>query len=120
MINTRLLLADNHLIFVDALKCLIEPAFRIVGTAVDGRSLLSKAEELCPEVILTEINMPHLNGFDACQRLKKIVPNCKTIFLTVNEDLESAEQAIRCGAFGYLPKKAPVNELFKAIQTVLS
>jgi DNA-binding NarL/FixJ family response regulator len=120
MNQTRILLADKHLILVDALKTLMDAVFRIVGTAADGRALVSKAEQLYPDVILTEIDMPHLSGLDACEHLRKSLPRCKTIFLTVNEDLESAEEAFRRGAWGYIPKKAPVTELFKAIQLVLS
>jgi len=120
MNRTRVLLADDHVIFLEALKKLIEPACLVVGTASDGRALFAAAEKLRPEVVIADINMPHLNGFDACERLTKKLPSCKIIFLTVNEDPESAEEAIRRGASGYLLKKAASTELFKAIQSVMA
>ena len=67
-----------------------------------------------------DINMPHLNGLDACERLAKRLPETRIIFLTVNEDPESAEEAIRRGASGYVLKKAAASDLFKAIQNVVA
>jgi DNA-binding NarL/FixJ family response regulator len=114
----RVLLADDHAIVLEALKKLIESAFEVVGTATDGRSLIALAEQMLPDVIVTDIGMPHLNGLEACERLLKKVPESRIIFLTVAEDPDVAEEAIRRGAFGYVLKKAASSELFKAIQTV--
>ena len=118
MNRTRVLLADDHVILLEALKKLVEPTCHVVGTATDGRSLIAAAEKLCPDVIIADINMPNLNGLEACERLIKKVPGTKVIFLTVNEDAESAQEAIRRGACGYLLKKAAAAELFKALQAV--
>jgi len=118
MNGVRILLADDHLLLLEALKKLIESAYRVVGTATDGRALLSSAEQLHPDIIIADINMPRLNGLEACERLAKTSPEIKIIFLTVNEDPDTAEEAIRRGASGYLLKKAAAPELFKAIQTV--
>lgn len=118
MNQTRVLLADDHIILLEALKKLIEPVCQVVGTAGDGRTLISSAQKLRPDVIVADINMPHLNGLEACERLTKVLPESRIIFLTVNEDPDTAEEAIRRGAFGYLLKKAAPEELFKAIQTV--
>jgi DNA-binding NarL/FixJ family response regulator len=118
--KTRVLLADDHVILLEALKKLIETTCTVLGTATDGRSLINLAEEFRPEVIIADINMPNLNGLEACERLTKRFPETKIIFLTVNEDPETAEEAIRRGASGYVLKKAASTELFKAIQTVAS
>src|SRR5436305_14340958 len=64
--------------------------------------------------------MPQLNGLEACERLLKKLPDTRIIFVTVNEDIATGEEAIRRGAFGYVLKKAATSELFKAIQTVMS
>ena len=120
MNRTRVLLADDHAILLEAMKKLVEPSCTVVGTAADGRILITMAEKHRPDVIIADINMPNLNGLEACERLKKKVPESKVIFLTVNEDSDSAEDAIRRGATGYLLKKAASAELFKAIQTVMS
>jgi DNA-binding NarL/FixJ family response regulator len=81
---------------------------------------MSAVETLRPDVIITDINMPHLNGLEACERLTKKLPESRIVFLTVTEDPDTAEEAIRRGASGYLLKKAAAAELFKAIQVVVS
>ena len=116
--KTRVLLADDHIILLEALKKLIEPSCHVVGTASDGHALIALAEKLRPDVIVADINMPHLNGLEACERLLKKLPESKIIFLTVNEDPDTAEEAVRRGAFGYLLKSGAPAELFKAIQFV--
>ena len=120
MNRTRVLLADDHAIFLEALKKLVEPTCTVVATAADGRILLALAEKHRPDVIIADINMPNLNGMEACERLMKMLPESKVIFLTVNEDRESAEEAIRRGAYGYVLKKSASTELFKTIQIVMS
>lgn len=119
MIETRVLIADDHLLLLEAFKKLLEGFCRVVGTAQDGRSLIASADRLKPDVVVADINMPGMNGLEACERLKKSFPEIKTIFLTVNEDPETAAQAIRSGAVGYLVKNAAASELFKAIKTVM-
>ncbi|HEV8542368.1 MAG TPA: response regulator transcription factor [Verrucomicrobiae bacterium] len=114
----RVLLADDHLILLEALKKLVEQTCQVVGTATDGHSLMASAEKLHPDVIVTDINMPNLNGLEACERLIKKAPDSRIIFLTVNEDLDTAKEAMRRGAFGYLLKKGAFAELLKAVQTV--
>lgn len=118
--KTSVLLADDHLIFLEALKKLVESECRVVGTASNGQTLLELAEKLRPELILADINMPQLNGLEVCERLLTKVPRSKVIFLTVNEDAETAREAIRRGAAGYLLKKSAPAELFNAIRTVLA
>ena len=117
--KTRVLLADDHIILLEALKKLVEPSCQVVGTASDGRALVAMAERLLPDVIVADINMPHLNGLEACERLLKKLPDSKIIFLTVNEDPDTAEEAVRRGAFGYLLKSNAPAELFKAIESVV-
>ena len=116
--RTRLLLADDHAIVLEAFKKLLEPFHLVVAAVTDGRQLLAKARELRPDIVLVDINMPGLNGLDACEQLVSRNPETKVIFLTVSEDVDSAEEAIRRGASGYLIKKAVVGELYKAIETV--
>ena len=118
--KTQVLLADDHLIFLEAMKRLVESRCRVVGTASDGQTLISLAEKLRPEVILADINMPNLNGLEACERLLTKLPQSKIIFLTVNEDAETAREAFRRGAAGYLLKKSAPVELFDAIRAVVN
>src|SRR5687768_15394046 len=118
--KTQVLLADDHLIFLEAMKKLVESRCHVVGNASDGQTLISLAEKLRSEVILADINMPNLNGIEACERLLTKVPQSKIIFLTVNEDAETAREALRRGAAGYLLKKSAPVELFNAIRAVMN
>jgi DNA-binding NarL/FixJ family response regulator len=115
----RILLGDDHTLVAEALGRLLEPHFEIVGTAADGRVLLEKALQLKPDVILLDLSMPVLDGFEAGTRLKKIMPQAKLIVLTMNEDTEIAADVLRKWASGFLLKKSASAELVKAIQQVL-
>ena len=77
------------------------------------------AEELKPDLILVDVAMPKLNGLDACERIRQRMPRAKLIFLTMDDDPDTAAEAIRRGASGYLLKVSAVSELFEAIREVL-
>lgn len=115
----RIFLADDHSLLLDAFKNLLEPKYDVVGTATDGRKMLTLVKKLKPDIVLMDIAMPHLNGFDAGEKLKEILPEIKLVFLTVNEDPEMVTEAFRIGANGYLLKSSAASELFQAIDTVL-
>lgn len=119
MTRTRVLIADDHEILLDAFKRLLEPDYDVVGAVTDGQALIQSAESLNPQVIIADISMPRLNGLDAAERLLARVPDVKLVFLTVNEDPEVAAEAIRRGASGYVLKKSASAELFEALRLVL-
>jgi DNA-binding NarL/FixJ family response regulator len=115
----RVLLADDHLMLLDALKGLLEPAYSVVGLVLEGRALLKAADRLRPDVVILDIAMPHLNGLDAGRQLKKKMPAVKLIFLTMNEDPYMVGEAFRAGASAFLLKQAAGLELTDAIAKVL-
>jgi DNA-binding NarL/FixJ family response regulator len=115
----RVLLADDHTLVAEAFKRLLEPEFEVVGTVPDGRALLRVAQDLKPDVVLVDLNMPLLNGLDASEQLKQILPKVKIIVLTMNEDAEIAAEALAKWASGYLLKKSAGAELLKAVREVL-
>jgi len=117
--KTRILLADDHTLVAEAFSRLLEPQFDVLGTATDGRTLLEKAAQLKPDVILLDLSMPVLNGFEAGERLKKLLPHAKLIVVTMNEDTEVAAEVLRSWASGFLLKKSASTELVAAIQQVL-
>jgi DNA-binding NarL/FixJ family response regulator len=112
---TRILMADDHTMILEAFKRLLEPEFEVVGTVADGRALLSAAAELKPDVIVLDISMPLLNGLDAGQRIKKLLPSVKLIYLTMDQDPDLAVEAFRVGASGYILKSSAASELRHAI-----
>lgn len=120
MMRPRIFLADDHTLLLDAFKNLLEPKYEVVGTATDGRKMLSMVSKIKPDVVVMDIAMPHMNGFDAGEKLKKLLPEIKLIFLTVNDDPEMVTEAFRIGANGYLLKSSAGSELFQAIDAVLN
>jgi DNA-binding NarL/FixJ family response regulator len=119
MQRTRVILADDHKLILDALKNLIEPEFQVVGTFGDGHALVEGAPELKPHVIVLDVGMPTMNGISAGQRLRQSLPNVKLIYLTMNQDPDLAAEAFRLGAKGYLLKSSAGSELVDAIHTVV-
>jgi DNA-binding NarL/FixJ family response regulator len=115
----RILLADDHTLVAEALKTLLEPEFDVVGVAPDGQELLRLAEELRPEVVLLDLNMPVLSGFDAGKQLKRMLPDAKLIVLTMSTDPGLAAGALGQWASGFLSKRSAGEELPKAIRAVL-
>ena len=119
MLRTRVILADDHKLILDALKTLLEREFEIVGTFGDGHSLVEAAPKLKPNVVVLDIGMPTMNGLSAGQRLKQLMPGVKLIYLTMNEDEDLAAEAFRLGANGYLLKSSAGSELVDAIRAVV-
>jgi DNA-binding NarL/FixJ family response regulator len=120
MMRPRIFLADDHSLLLEAFSNLLEPKYEVVGTATDGRKMLQMVTKLLPDVVLMDIAMPNLNGFDAGEKLKKKLPDVKLVFLTVNEDPDMVTEAFRIGANGYLLKSSAASELFQAIEAVLA
>ena len=120
MTRPRVLLADDHKIVAEGLRAILEQEFELVGTVEDGRALLEAAEKLNPDVIVTDISMPLLNGIEAAQQIKKLTPKVKIVFLTMHPDVTYATRALEAGASGYVLKHAAPSELITAIKEVLT
>ena len=120
MSRPRILLADDHTMFAQGLRSLLEDEFELVGTVADGQALVEAAHELDPDVIVVDISMPVLNGFDAVRQLKKEGTQAKIIFLTMHADASLAAEALRCGASGYVLKQSAGEELISVIGKVLA
>jgi DNA-binding NarL/FixJ family response regulator len=120
MLRSRIFLADDHKLLLGALCKLLEPEFEIVGTAGDGRSLLTLAPPLRPQLIIVDLGLPLLNGIDAGYRLKHLLPRTRFLVVTMNEDPEVALQVLNGWASGYLLKKSGGPEFLHAIREVLA
>src|ERR1700733_3861687 len=95
MSRIRIVIADDHTLVAEAIKNLIEPEYEVVRMVGDGRSLVDAGVELKPDIVLQDLVMPLLNGFDAGERLKRLLPRTKFIVLTVNEESYVAAKALR-------------------------
>jgi DNA-binding NarL/FixJ family response regulator len=118
MSRTRVLLVDDHAIFLEALAHLLQPHLDIVGVARDGRTMIELAGQHRPDVIISDISMPGLNGIDAARIVRKEVTSARILFLTMHGDLPFVEEAFRAGASGYVLKICSSEELLKAVQYV--
>lgn len=119
MTKPKILLADDHTMFVEALQKVLEAEFDLVGSVEDGRALLDAAARLAPDVILLDLSMPLLNGIDAAQLLRRLVPDTKVVFLSMHGDPTYVTEAFRAGASGYVLKRASAAELIQAIRAAL-
>jgi DNA-binding NarL/FixJ family response regulator len=120
MKRPRVLIADDHLLLMDALKRLLEPEFEVLETVSDGKALVSRALQLNPDLIILDLALPLLNGMDAGKQLKELLPKTKLLVVTVNEDPRIAVKALREWAAGFVVKKCAGSELLCAIRFVLS
>jgi DNA-binding NarL/FixJ family response regulator len=118
MNRTRVLLADDHTVLMDGLATLVGRELNVVGVARDGRTMIEMAKQLHPDVIVTDISMPDLNGIDAVRMLQKEPNFPKFLFLSMHSDLALVEEAFRVGASGYLLKVCSAEECVTAIQCV--
>jgi two-component system response regulator NreC len=118
--KTRILICDDHTLFVEGIKAILrnEPSLEVVGEARDGRQAVEKVKELKPDVILMDVSMPDLNGFDATRRVKEVDESVKVLMLTMHDEEELVARCLEAGAVGYLIKDAPASQLIYAIDMV--
>jgi DNA-binding NarL/FixJ family response regulator len=117
--RARILLADDHVLLLEAFRRMLEPEFDVVGTASDGAALVEEALRLEPDLVVADVSMPRMNGLEAARRLRGELPLTRVIFLTVNEDPQLAAEAFALGAFGFVLKSSTAIELGRAIRAAL-
>ena len=116
----RVLICDDHALFREGVKSILalHPEFEVVGEAEDGREAVERATRLNPDVVLMDISMPVLKGFDATRRIIKVLPSAKVLILTVYDDEDLVARCLDAGASGYILKDSPPAQLSYAIQAV--
>lgn len=117
--RARVLIADDHPLILAELVSLLRDQVDVVGTVSNGRSLVEAAVRLQPDVVITDISMPGMNGIDSLRSLKASRIVTKVIFLTMYNDSELVSEALRGGASGFVLKQAAGEELMTAIDEVL-
>jgi DNA-binding NarL/FixJ family response regulator len=119
MTRARVLLADDHRIVAEGLESLLSEDFDLVGTVRDGDALIAAARRLHPDVIVTDISMPGMNGLDAIRELRRQGITAKVVTLTMHADPQLAVDALRSGASAYVLKHSAGDELIAAVREVL-
>lgn len=120
MSRTRVLLADDHLEFLTGIKLALLDRYDVVDTVQDGEALVRAAQTAAPDLIISDISMPAMNGLQAALKLKELGLSVKFIFLTVQSSASYVKRAMRVGASGYVLKPYATEQLPEAIQEVLA
>ena len=102
--RVRVLLADDFPLFLERVSSHLEPAFEVVEKVGDGQSLFEAATKLDPDLIVTDLSMPVLNGLEAVKRLKESGCAARIVFLTVNTDPDVVQAGLAAGALAYVAK----------------
>lgn len=116
----RTLLADDHALFREGLRALLSliADIEVIGEAATGDEAIARAEELQPDVILMDIQMPGVNGIESTRRITSDSPHIGVIIVTMFEDDDSVFTAMRAGARGYVLKGADLDEMLTVIRAV--
>ena len=116
----RLAIAEDHQSLIDGIKLLLEyeDDISIVGTANDGKELLEIVEKKRPNVVLTDIRMPKMDGILATKQIKKNHPSINILAFTMFDQVEAIKQMMNAGASGYILKNSSLKEVHNAIMAV--
>lgn len=120
METIRIMLVDDHTVVRNGIKLLLTqvPEFAVVGEADNGADALAVAQETQPHVVLMDVTMPEMNGFEAAQQIREAMPDTKVLFLSMHNEPEYIIRSMKSGGSGYLLKSVEKNELARAIQAV--
>lgn len=116
----RVLLADDQAAVLEEVRALLSRDYEIVAEARNGKSLVEAAQQLNPDLIISDISMPEMNGFEAAARLRALGLTTKLIFLTVQSTSAYVRKARSLGAAGYVLKVYALEQLPQAVATVLA
>ena len=121
MKQVRVFLADDHGLFREGLAGIIrtQPDMQVVGEADDGLEALVKAQELKPDLILMDVQMPGMNGLEATRQIKQLLPETIIVMLTVRDDDDNLFEALKNGAQGYLLKEIRSEALLAMLRGTL-
>jgi DNA-binding NarL/FixJ family response regulator len=120
LMKVRILLADDHPRFPEMEARLLEPEFEVIGKVGDGQALIDEALRLKPDIIITDISMPILDGIEAVDRLRQSGSKSRIVFLSVHSDTDFVYRCFTVGAHGYVVKSRIASELVPAIRQALA
>jgi DNA-binding NarL/FixJ family response regulator len=118
MNRPRLLLADDEPAMRQLLRGFLSEDYDVVETAPDGQTLVAAALQLAPDIIITDIDMPGMDGIQAVRQLRGLIPRAKVLFLPSHADLEHIAAAFAAGAAGYLIKGDAPDLLYNLSRTI--
>jgi DNA-binding NarL/FixJ family response regulator len=121
-IDIEVVLADDHELVRAGLRALLSglKGVRVIAEVSDGAELLQLLASVHPDVVITDLTMPGMDGITALRRIRELYPDLRVIFVSMNEDPESIKRAVAAGANGYVRKDAPDFELEMALRSVVT
>jgi two-component system response regulator NreC len=116
----RVLIADDHTLVRESLVSLLQRDgdVQVVAQASDGLETIEKALSTRPDIVITDISMPRLNGIEVVRRLRELLPETRVLVLTMHQEDEYVLQLVRAGASGYLVKDSAASELIAAVHSL--
>ena len=122
MAIVRLLVVDDFRLWRDCIESHLEDHLhlRIAGFASDGFEALQKVGELQPHLVLLDISLPKLNGFETARKIRRLAPDCKILFLTGHSCSKMVREALEAGGSGYVHKEDAMAELLVGLEAVLA
>ncbi len=119
-LKTSIVIIDDHQLFREGVKRILdfEASFDVVAEGDDGTEAMDLVEQYHPDVVIMDINMPHLNGIEATQMLVNRYPDTKVIILSIHDDENYVQHALKTGAQGYLLKEMDADALIEAVRVV--
>jgi DNA-binding NarL/FixJ family response regulator len=118
--RARILLADDHKDMRERVVHLLEGEFEILGALENGQAIVDAAAQLKPDVCLLDISLPVMSGIEAAYQLRANGSTAKIIFLTIHEDADFLQAALKTGASGYVIKRCLASDLQKAVEQALA
>ena len=115
MAHVRILIGDDHSLVLDGIRRLLETRYEVVGSADNGKSLISEAVRLKPDVIVLDVSMPIVNGIDAARQIRKLLPRVRLVFISMHANAIYVRKAIEAGASAYVLKSGASEELARAV-----
>lgn len=120
--NTKIIIADDHLLFADGVEQILNsvPDFEVVAKVANGKLLMQVLNSITPDLVLLDINMPHMNGLEAAQKIRQRMPNIKIVFLSMYFDAKVITAAKDDGIKGFLLKDITAPLLKEKIMTIVN
>lgn len=117
----RLILADDHSVFREGMKRMLEDAgvFTVVAQAGDGKVLVEKATSTAHDLIVTDLSMPGMNGFEAIAQLRRTLPDTRIVVLSMHKDRELFRKAVQLGVNGYILKEDVFDQMVHCLKSVM-
>jgi CheY-like chemotaxis protein len=117
----HILIADDHPTIMQVVKQILDahPGFEVIGEARDGQHAVTLAETLKPDVVVINVTMPKMSGFEAARRIRSRLPDCAIVILSSHKDQQFIAEARKAGANGYVMKSDADGELVRAIESAV-